>query len=329
VLPLLYHSDTVAREIIEDPQTASIPDVHKAMFRWVEKFTRHSWDMTEADIQQLRDLGVGDEHIVEWAQVACLQTWWVMSADGGGIPLEGNAVTGVAVKHTRDWYENKEGGSLASAPGAARVERPSSGGISWVRSDETAEVYQRVAAHARERYGFAPNIYSAVSLVPDILPRHELAFEVLECPQSASLSPLRHAMVRALVSSLNRSAYSAATTRALILATGGDDALFDRVTHDYTSHDWSPADRAVLDFAAKMARNHYKVTAADAQSFREAGLDDEAYVDVLNTVSIQTSLDRLANALGVRPDDRAIMPIDASATTERHVEPETAAPVAD
>jgi hypothetical protein len=38
------------------------------------------------------------------------------------------------------------------------------------------------------------------------------------------------------------------------------------------------------------------------------GLDDEAYVDILNTVSIQTSLDRLANALGVEPDPVPLLP---------------------
>ena len=47
--------------------------------------------------------------------------------------------------------------------------------------------------------------------------------------------------------------------------------------------------------------NTRKVVAADAQSFRDVGLDDPAYIDVLNTVAIQTSLDRLANVLGVRP----------------------------
>ena len=49
-------------------------------------------------------------------------------------------------------------------------------------------------------------------------------------------------------------------------------------------------------------RNAYKVTEKDALAFREVGLSDEAYVDVLDTASIQTSLDRLANALGVTPD---------------------------
>ena len=65
----------------------------------------------------------------------------------------------------------------------------------------------------------------------------------------------------------------------------------------------------MLDFAAKMARNSYKVVPQDAQAFRDAGLGDEAYVDVLNTTSIQTSQDRLANVLGVTPDAQPLLPL--------------------
>ena len=64
----------------------------------------------------------------------------------------------------------------------------------------------------------------------------------------------------------------------------------------------------ILDFGTKVARNAYKVTEDDAQQFRDVGLDDEAYVDVLNTVAIQTSCDRLANSLGVRPDPQPLLP---------------------
>jgi alkylhydroperoxidase family enzyme len=63
----------------------------------------------------------------------------------------------------------------------------------------------------------------------------------------------------------------------------------------------------VLDFASKMAANAYKVWEADAQSFRDSGLDDEAYLEVLEVVSIQSSLDRLANSLGVVPDAQPIL----------------------
>ncbi len=45
----------------------------------------------------------------------------------------------------------------------------------------------------------------------------------------------------------------------------------------------------------------------DAQSFREAGLSDETYIDVFNTVAIQQSFDRLANCIGVAADTKPLV----------------------
>jgi alkylhydroperoxidase family enzyme len=70
----------------------------------------------------------------------------------------------------------------------------------------------------------------------------------------------------------------------------------------YPDGEWSDKERAVLDFASKMVRTSYKVTEKDSAAFRAAGLDDAAYVDVLNTVSIQTTMERVANMFGVVPD---------------------------
>ena len=63
----------------------------------------------------------------------------------------------------------------------------------------------------------------------------------------------------------------------------------------------------MLNFATIMTRNAYKVYEADAESFHAAGLSDEAYVEVVETVSIQTSLDRLANGLGGAPDAEPVL----------------------
>lgn len=90
-------------------------------------------------------------------------------------------------------------------------------------------------------------------------------------------------------------------------AASGDQALVDAVTGGFESADCDEQDQAVLNFAAKMTRNAYKVYEADAGSFHAAGLSDEAYVEVVETVSIQTSLDRLTNALGVAPDAQPVL----------------------
>ncbi|MFQ5664856.1 MAG: peroxidase-related enzyme [Candidatus Binatia bacterium] len=309
MLPLIYPGDGIAQAIMDDVQQAPIPDCHKAMFRWVERFTRCSWNMTERDVEGLRVHALSDSDIVNWAQIASLQTWWVMSSDGGGVPLEAEAVTGSAIGRLREVYQaSAEGLTAGTLDAPARRELPAPAGVAWVATDGESEAYRAAVRWATSRYGFVPNLMRAVSLRPEVYPRHQLALELLEHPQSQSLSQRHHAMVRALVSSLNRCVYSAGTTRQLLERVSGDERLYSWVTDRYADRDWGLQDRVVLDFAAKLARNAYKVTEQDAQSFRDCGLDDEAYIDVLNTVAIQTSLDRLANSLGVSPDAEPLLP---------------------
>jgi len=305
----LYPGEGVAKQIVEDFEKAPIPDLHKTMFRWVKRFAHHSWEMTAKDIQTLRDAGLPDAEIVNWAQIACLQRWWVMSADGGGIPLEDNAVVGPAIGSKRESYHSSEEGLTAANLGEGSILiDPPKNGIAWVETDEGSDDYRKTATWAENRYGFVPNLLKAVSLRPEIYPRHTLALELLEKPQSSSLTPRQHAMVRALVSSLSRCNYSRETTRFFLEKKSNDPDLHERVTNDYSKESWEPVESVILDFATKLTRNAYKVTEKDAESFREVGLDDEAYVDVLNTTSIQTTLDRLANSLGVVPDSEPILP---------------------
>jgi uncharacterized peroxidase-related enzyme len=313
VLPLLYPDPDTRKALLADPETAPIPLLHRELFRFAEKFVRRSWEMTSQDLARLREADLPDSEIVHWASLGSTQSWFTMSADGGGVPLEDGTSTGSAVGRRREDYEAQRDGLLAASPGAGTAHPlPVDDGVSWTDLDETAEGYLEAADWARERYGCVPNLFRAVSLRPAFFRRHQLALELLEAPQSESLSARQHAMVRVLVSNLNRSRYSEPTSTALWLRVGGEPALFDRLREDPLGSDWSAEDRAVLTLATKFARNTYKTTEKDAVSLREVGLDDEAYVDILNTVSIQTSLDRLANALGVQPDATPLLPSASS-----------------
>ncbi|MEE9254460.1 MAG: hypothetical protein V3U43_05970 [Pseudomonadales bacterium] len=296
--------------MVDDYLAAPIPEIHKTLFSWVKRFTHCSWDFEACEVDALRAAGLRERDVVDWAQVASLQTWLVMSADGGGVTLDSEASRGHAVGFTRETYHSAEAGLTAAEVTAQPVMRQApENGIAWVDTDPNNETYQEAAAWARERYGFVPNLFTAQSVSPGHYELHKEGLSLLERPQSRSLSPRQHAMVRALISNLNRCAYSAHTTRQLLLNLSGDEALVAALTTDYTQHDLDANDKLVLDFAAKMARNSYKVVPEDAQAFRDAGLGDEAYVDVLNTTSIQTSQDRLANALGVTPDAQPLLPI--------------------
>jgi uncharacterized peroxidase-related enzyme len=304
VLLQIYPEATTRDAVLADPQTAPIPDVHKALFRFTERFVRASWEMGPEDLQALRDVGLSEPDVVNWATLGSTQSWFTMSADGGGIPMEAGMTTGPGVGKLREAYEAAPEG-LCAPPLSEAVAERSNTGVAWVGTDTESPEYQTAAKAAQQRYGFVPNLYAAVSLQPGYYRRHTLALELLEAPQSATLSARHHAMARAIASQLTRSPYGQVTARAL-LERRAEPGLWERLSR-YPDADLDPVDRVVLDFASKIARNAYKVTEKDAQSFREAGLDDAAYVDVLNTTSIQVSLDRLANVLGVEPDARPIL----------------------
>jgi hypothetical protein len=161
-----------------------------------------------------------------------------MQADGGGIPLERDAVVGVALGHNRAWYHGADEGLTASTPAVAAVRGGSGDDFCWVETDESGNQLQAAAEAAMERWGFVPNLHRAVSLKPDILPRHQLGLELLESPQTDALSPRQHALVRALTNAENRSPYLRETARQQLLAAGGDQSLFDAVTGGFESADW-------------------------------------------------------------------------------------------
>lgn len=305
MLPLLFPDENVRAKLLENAETAPIPPLQREMFRFARRFVRSSWEMGPSDLQRLRDAGLSEADIVLWAMLGSTQSWFVMNADGGGIPLDRDALTGPGVGRMREEYEAMPDGLLAevgqSGDPAARVDS-----TAWVATDENADGLRETVSWAEARYGFVPNLLRAVSLQPAYYPRHQLALELLERPQADSLSPRQHALVRARVTQLLQCAYSERTTRPLLERATGDPELWEHIGEE--SYGSEPADRAVLELTAKLVRNAYKVTEKDAASFRDLGLDDEAYVDVVNTVAIQISLDRLANALGVAPDQRPVRP---------------------
>jgi uncharacterized peroxidase-related enzyme len=305
VLLQIYQDRSLIEQIVENPQAADIPDMHKQVFSFAERFTRHSWTTVEHDIDGLRRAGLADAEIALWATRACGQTWFTMSADGGGVPLDGEAAAGPAVGRERASYQATPELVVQNPTAKPAIERDKND-ICWIDVNEHGQHFNEVATRTRQRYGFVPNLITALSLRDETLNNIELALKLLDEPQSGHLDARRHAMVRARVANLNQCDYSIGTTRSLLEQTGAEPDLYARIIKQQPEVD-DDADRAVLDFASKIARNAYKVTERDAQEFRAVGLDDEAYLDVLNAAALQTSLDRLANSLGVAPDANALV----------------------
>lgn len=82
-----------------------------------------------------------------------------------------------------------------------------------------------------------------------------------------------------------------------------DDALVERFTEDWRTAGLEPHVVAVLEFAAKLTDAPTTMTRADVDALRAHGYDDEDIHDATQVVAYFNYINRIADALGVPPED--------------------------
>lgn len=82
-----------------------------------------------------------------------------------------------------------------------------------------------------------------------------------------------------------------------------DDALIAQLEQDYTQASLSPADRAMLDYTARLTRTPSAMTRDDMDRLRAAGFNDRAILDIAQITAYYAYVNRLADGLGVSLED--------------------------
>jgi uncharacterized peroxidase-related enzyme len=78
-----------------------------------------------------------------------------------------------------------------------------------------------------------------------------------------------------------------------------DDELAAALRRDFTQAALSAADRAMLDYVAKLTRNAWQVTPDDLQRLREVGFDDRGILQINMIANWFNYINRVADGLGV------------------------------
>ena len=81
------------------------------------------------------------------------------------------------------------------------------------------------------------------------------------------------------------------------------DALVHRIVADWRSAGLSPADRALCAFATRLSHKASPMSRADLDGLRAAGLDDRAIHDATQVTAFFNYITRIADALGVEPEE--------------------------
>lgn len=81
------------------------------------------------------------------------------------------------------------------------------------------------------------------------------------------------------------------------------DSFVHAVARDWRSARLTPVDRALCEFAARLTHHQHQMSPADLDALRSHGLDDRAIHDAVQVISYFNYITRVADGLGVEPED--------------------------
>lgn len=91
----------------------------------------------------------------------------------------------------------------------------------------------------------------------------------------------------------------------------------DQLARDYRAAALEPAERAMLDYAAKLTATPWAVSGEDVDSLRAHGFDDRAIHDLCAIAAYFAFVNRLADGLGVELEARWREPTSESPRSPR------------
>ncbi|HEB13000.1 MAG TPA: hypothetical protein ENI11_04940 [Actinobacteria bacterium] len=160
------------------------------------------------------------------------------------------------------------------------------------------EVYDKVV----EDRGQNINIARAASLWPEFIDLQEKQFALFSNPETY-LDHDAKDLIAALVAQINHSVYYSNIYRTSLVERGWTDEKVGHILQDIESDHVDQETRAALVFTEKITSNPKSMTSEDIEKLRLAGIDERGILEITVLASHHNSLSRLANALGVRPED--------------------------
>ena len=170
--------------------------------------------------------------------------------------------------------------------------------MSFLAVIEEGAAQGRVAEHyeaERSAKGYLPNYVRTFSLRPDVYD----AWAVLSGAIKSHMDVRRFELVTLAAARELRSSYCALAHGKVLLDKFLDEvSLRDLVVQPPENE----VDRAVMELAAKVARDAPSVSAGDIEALRRVGLADADILDVVLAASVRAFFTKVLDGTGTRPD---------------------------
>jgi uncharacterized peroxidase-related enzyme len=154
----------------------------------------------------------------------------------------------------------------------------------------------------QEKSGFVPNVFLALAHRPDEF-RAFFAYHDALMDKPGGLSKAEREMIVVATSGANHCQYCVVAHGAILRIRAKHPLIADQVAVNYRKADLSPRERAMLDFAMKVALDSGSIGDADYAALEAAGFTQDEAWDIAAIAAFFALSNRLANASGMRPND--------------------------
>lgn len=153
----------------------------------------------------------------------------------------------------------------------------------------------------QEKMGFVPNVFLVLAHRPVEL-RAFLAYHDALMDSDEGLSKAEREMIVVATSAANQCSYCVVSHGAVLRIRSKNPRLGDQVGVNYRDAEVSPRQRAMLDYAVKLARTPWLTTSEDQADLEAHGFDREAVWDIGAITALFAMSNRLAAHTGMAPN---------------------------
>ena len=154
----------------------------------------------------------------------------------------------------------------------------------------------------QEKAGFVPNVFLKLARRPDEF-RAFVAYHDALMVKDGGLTKAEREMIVVATSGANGCLYCVVAHGAILRIYQKDPLIADQLATNYRKAALTPRQRAMLDFAMKVALQSESVEDADFDVLRGHGFTDEDAWDIAAIAAFFAMSNRLANALGFMPNN--------------------------
>jgi len=162
------------------------------------------------------------------------------------------------------------------------------------------DVREKILA-VQEKAGFVPNVFLLLARRPEEF-RAFVAYHDALMEKREGLTIAEREMIVVAISTAQACLYCVVAHGAILRVRAKDPLIADLIATNYRKAGLPPRQRAMLDYAMKVATTSYLVSDEDHEALAAAGFTEDEAWDIGAIAAFFSMSNRLANATDLRPN---------------------------